>query len=41
MSLRIIVNEVVEYRQPQMRTLPLPLLREVIWDDDARYTNAA
>lgn len=40
MSLRVIVNGVVEYRQPRIRTFPVHGLRKVIWDDDARYTNA-
>jgi hypothetical protein len=41
MSLRVIVNGVVEYRPPRIRTLPVHGLRKIVWDDDARYTNAA
>jgi hypothetical protein len=35
MSLRVIVNGVVEYRPPRLRTLSQYLLREIAWDDDA------
>jgi hypothetical protein len=35
MSLRVIVNGVVEYRPPKQRTVPTHVIREVVWDDDA------
>jgi hypothetical protein len=33
-SLRMIVNGVVEYRPRPRRTVPLHLVREVLWDED-------
>jgi len=33
--LRVIVNGVVEYRPRPRRTVPLHLVRDVLWDDDA------
>jgi hypothetical protein len=34
MSLRVIVNGVVEYRPPRLRTLALHTIREIWWDDE-------
>jgi hypothetical protein len=36
MSFRIIVNGIVEHRPPKRRTLPLHIIRDIIWDDDVR-----
>lgn len=40
-SLRVIVNGVVEYRPRPRRTVPLHLVREVLWDEDASQAAAA
>jgi hypothetical protein len=34
MSLRVIVNGVVEYRPPRLRTVALHAIREIWWDDE-------
>lgn len=41
MSLRVIVNGVVEYRPPKRRLIPLHAVRELWWDDDASATYPA
>jgi hypothetical protein len=33
MSLRVIVNGVVEYRPPRRRTIPLHTIRDIFWDE--------
>lgn len=34
MSLRVIMNGVVEYRPPRRRVLNFYLVRDIVWDDD-------
>jgi hypothetical protein len=41
MSLRVVIGGVFTYRAVKRRTLPLHVVREVFWDEDASYTNAA
>lgn len=35
LALRVVVNGVVEHRRPIRRTVPLHVIREVVWDEDA------